>query len=242
MTVVLPGAGETITMRDINAAFGFGYNLGAYRGKRWYYPDGRTGTFPPAPQPIAMSDFYGKQGQNPVTPSTVTYNESGVFVVPHSYTTMIVTVRGGGGGAAGAWGTNQCIPGQPKVYGQNGFNGGDSSFGLFASSGGGFGGNFDGAKGANGGPSCDGIPQGGGAFGGGGAGGAGGYSTVTLISPAAGGGGPAPDSVIQVNVGQAGAGGQGGGNYQIWNGVCTLINYASKGQNGVAGSVFISWT
>lgn len=236
--MTLPGPGNPLSIREINAEFGWGYNLNAYRGRRYYYADGRTGTFPDGE--ISISDFYSKQNQNPVTPSTVTFNRSGVFVVPHTYTTMIVTVRGGGGGAGGSQGRNQCL--DAVTYGNDGFYGGDSSFGTYAAASGGRGGRADGERGNNGGPYCDNVPAGGGGFGGGGSGGAGGYSTVTLISPVSGGGGPAFDSIVQVNVGEGGVGGQGGPNLQIWNGVCTLINYATRGANGVDGSVFISWT
>ena len=236
--MTLPGPGNPLSMREINAEFGWGYNLDAYRGRRYYYADGRTGTFPT--DAISFSDFYSKQNQNPITPSTVTFTQSGVFVVPHTYTTMIVTVRGSGGGAGGSQGRNQCL--DQITYGNDGLYGGDSSFGNYIGASGGRGGRANGDRGANGGPLCDNVPAGGGGFGGGGSGGAGGYQTITLISPVSGGGGPAFDSLVQVNVGDPGLGGQGGPNFQIWNGVCTLINYATRGADGVKGSVFISWT
>jgi hypothetical protein len=235
----LPGPGNPISIRDINAEFGLGYDLGSYRGKRYFFADGRTGTFPDTE--LTFSDFYSTQTSNPVTPSTVTFNQSGVFAVPASYTTMIVTVRGGGGGAGGATGRNQCLN-DAVTFGVDGLSGGQSTFGVYASASGGGGGRATGERGVNGGPTCDGIPAGGGGFGGGGSGGAGGYETVTLISPQAGGGGPTFNSIVNVTVGLGGVGGQGGPNFQVWSGVCTLINYATRGQNGVNGSVFISWT
>lgn len=237
--MTLPGPGNPLSIYEINSEFGLGYNLNAYRGKRYYYADGRTGTFPT--DAISISNFYSTQSQNPIVPKTVVFNNSGVFEVPHIYTQMIVTVRGGGGGAGGANGTNQCLGGV-KTTGSDGSYGGESNFGSYLSASGGQGGRYDGTSGGNGNPLCDGVPAGGAAFGGGGAGGAGGYSTITMISPVSGGSGPPFDSLIQVNVGEGGVGGQGGPNFQVWSGICTLINYATRGQNGNKGSVTISWT
>lgn len=240
--MTLPGPGTPLTMAQINAEFGYGFNLDAYRGKIWFYDDGQSGIFPVSPDPISFFDFYSKRRASPVTPTTVTFNESGIFVVPSVYTVMTVVVRGGGGGAGGANGTLNCGSIQGTTYGSDGLTGGSSNFGTYVNSSGGSGGRATGNSGANGSPASDGVPSGGAAYGGGGAGGSGGYDTVVLISPASGGTGPNPGSSVSVVVGAGGIGGQGGANSQLWSGVCTIIGYSTRGQNGGDGSVVIEWT
>lgn len=240
--MTLPGPGNPLNMAQINAEFGYGFSMSNYRGKVWYYDDGQAGIFPTAPSPISFSDFYSKRAANPVTPSSQLFTSSGTFQVPAVYSTIVVTVRGGGGGAAGAWGTINCGETQGSTYGAPGSNGGSSSFGVYAAAGGGTGGLSAGNPGANGDPSNDGVPPGGVGYGGGGSGGSGGYDTVILVSPAAGGSGPAPGSIINVTVGAAGAGGQGGPNSEIWGGVCTIVGYSSTGQSGGNGSVYVQWS
>lgn len=240
--MTLPGPGNPLTMAQINAEFGYGFNLGAYRGKIWYFNNGQSGIFPVYPQPIGFSDFYSKRRENPVIPSTVTFNESGTFTVPSVYTIMTVIVRSGGGGSGGSNGTINCGSTQGITYGSDGLTGGTSSFGAYVNSSGGSGGRATGASGSNGSPISDGVPSGGAAYGGGGAGGSGGYDTVVLVSPSSGGNGPNPGSSVSVVVGAGGTGGQGGANSQLWSGVCTVIGYSTRGQNGGDGSVVIEWT
>lgn len=240
--MTLPGPGNQLTMAQINAEFGYGLDLNAYRGKVWYYDNGVAGIFPIAPNPISFSDFYSKRSANPATPTTRVFNSSGTFVTPSVYTTMIVTVRGGGGGAGGANGTINCGDITGTTFGSDGSTGGPSSFGLYVSCSGGTGGRGTGANGLNGAPQSDGVPAGGGGFNGGGSGGAGGYATIVLISPAAGGTGPNPGENISVSVGAGGAGGVGGPNSQLWGAVCTIIGYSTTGQSGVTGSVTIQWS
>lgn len=240
--MTLPGPGNPLTMAQINAEFGYGFNLNAYRGKIWYYDNGQSGLFPSPPDAISYSDFYSKRRVSPVTPTTVTFTSSGTFTVPSVYTAMTVIVRGGGGGAGGANGTINCGSTQGITFGSDGLSGGSSNFGGYVSASGGSGGRATGLSGANGSPVSDGTPSGGAAYGGGGRGGAGGYDTVSLVSPSSGGSGPNPGSSITVIVGAGGIGGQGGANSQLWSGVCTIIGYSTKGQDGGDGSVEIQWT
>lgn len=240
--MTLPGPGNPLTMAQINAEFGYGFDLNAYRGKVWYYDNGVAGVFPIAPFPISFSEFYSKRRATPVQPSVQTFTANGTFSVPAVYSTIVVTVRGGGGGAGGYNGSIDCGDAQGIVYGADGSSGGPSAFGSYASASGGAGGRATGQSGSNGDPLCDGLPSGGNGVGGGGTGGAGGYSTVVLVSPAAGGSGPNPGTNISVTVGAGGIGGVGGAISQIWGGACTVIGYATRGQNGGAGSVTIEWS
>lgn len=240
--MTLPGPGNQLNMAQINAEFGFGMDLNAYRGKIWYYDNGVAGIFPTSPNPISFSDFYSKRSANPVTPTTRVFSSSGTFTTPSVYSTMVVTVRGGGGGAGGANGSINCGETQGITYGADGSSGGSSSFGAYVSCSGGTGGRGIGSNGQNGSPLSDGVPAGGGGFGGGGSGGSGGYSTIILVSPAAGGTGPNPGDAVIVTVGAGGLGGIGGANSQIWGGVCTIIGYSTNGQSGVDGSVTIQWS
>ena len=240
--MTLPGPGNQLTMAQINAEFGYGFDLNAYRGKVWYYDNGTAGTFPDAPDPISFYDFYSKRRVTPVTPTTQIFTSSGNFTTPAVYTTMIVTVRGGGGGAGGYSGSINCGSTQGSTFGSDGSSGGTSSFGVFVNASGGSGGRGTGASGFSGSPASDGLPAGGLGIGGGGTGGTGGFDTVVLVSPSAGGSGPNPGATVVVTVGEGGVGGQGGPNSQLWSGVCTIIGYATRGQTGGSGSVTVEWS
>lgn len=52
-----------ISMSQINAEFGRGNNLNAYRGTTWYTSGGSSGTF--SSGAISFSEFYGKQATSP---------------------------------------------------------------------------------------------------------------------------------------------------------------------------------
>jgi hypothetical protein len=53
-----------ISMEQINAEFGLGGNLNAYRGNIWFTDTyGEQGSFG---TPISFSDFYGKRATNPL--------------------------------------------------------------------------------------------------------------------------------------------------------------------------------
>lgn len=56
--MTLPASGA-LSMSAINAEFGRGYNLNAYRGTNWYTDAGGIGTF--SSGAINYSDFYGKR-------------------------------------------------------------------------------------------------------------------------------------------------------------------------------------
>lgn len=60
MTLQASGA---ITLQEINAEFGLGTNLNAYRGQTYWRDDGTSGTFPSGA--ISMSDFYSTRLTEP---------------------------------------------------------------------------------------------------------------------------------------------------------------------------------
>lgn len=62
MTLPLSGA---LSMQAINAEFGRGLNLNAYRGTTWYTDAGASGTF--SSGAISMSEFYGKRLTAPMS-------------------------------------------------------------------------------------------------------------------------------------------------------------------------------
>jgi hypothetical protein len=64
MTIKTSGA---LSISEINAEFGLGTRLGAYRGVTWYTDAGASGTF--ASTNLRMSDFYGKR---PTAPGNLT--------------------------------------------------------------------------------------------------------------------------------------------------------------------------
>lgn len=91
-----------ISLSDINAEFGLGTNLGAYRGVTWWLDNAGTGTFPTTN--LGLADFYSKRSTSPVTPGAQGFTASSStqnFTVPlYSYMTVIL-VGGAGGGAGG---------------------------------------------------------------------------------------------------------------------------------------------
>lgn len=60
--MTLPSSGP-LTISAINAEFGAGNNLGAYRGLTWYTDGGGSGTF--STVAISFNEFYGKRSSNP---------------------------------------------------------------------------------------------------------------------------------------------------------------------------------
>jgi hypothetical protein len=67
MTLQASGA---ITIAQINAEFGLGNNLNAYRGVTWYTDAGGTGTF--SSGALSMNAFYSKRATAPSTSHSVT--------------------------------------------------------------------------------------------------------------------------------------------------------------------------
>ena len=98
----------TISMADINSAFGLGYALSAYRGVTWYQPNSlNTGTF--STTNLGLNQFYNKQATDPATSGTQTFTNNGSFTVPlyrNSITFQLWGAGGGGGDAGGPTGSN----------------------------------------------------------------------------------------------------------------------------------------
>ncbi|MDB5597772.1 MAG: hypothetical protein JWM36_4733 [Hyphomicrobiales bacterium] len=110
--MTLPTSG-TITLAQINTEFGRGSNLDAYRGTSWFKPDNSTGAFPTGA--IALTDFYGKQSNSPVTPGTQTFSTAGAssFTVP-MYNALVIEMWGGGGGGGAGEGSGGGITVAPN--------------------------------------------------------------------------------------------------------------------------------
>jgi hypothetical protein len=160
-----------ISMDDIDAAFGRGKNLAAYRGITWYRPGTLvTGTFP-ASGPLSIGDFYNKQGNDPAAAGSQTYNSgTNNFTVPLYRNSMTINIWGGGGAggiydrngpyAAGGAETRVYFPNGNQMYASGGGGGQgaatDASGGVRYGAGGGGGGagggttNIGGAAGGSG--------------------------------------------------------------------------------------------
>jgi hypothetical protein len=68
-----PSSG-TISIQQINAEFGRGNNLNAYRGTTWFTPAGASGTF--SSGAISMNEFYNKQPNSPTFSFTISSNQT----------------------------------------------------------------------------------------------------------------------------------------------------------------------
>ena len=103
--MTLPTSGP-LDIAAINAEFGRGNNLGAYRGTPYYLPGNTTQFFFPSGT-IAISNFYGTQANNPVTPGSQSFTSVGLtsFNVP-LFNTMTVEIWGGGGSGGEAYNGN----------------------------------------------------------------------------------------------------------------------------------------
>jgi hypothetical protein len=66
--MALPTSGP-LSIQQINAEFGRGNNLNAYRGTVWYTDAGGSGTF--SSGAISISDFYGKRATSPTFTATI---------------------------------------------------------------------------------------------------------------------------------------------------------------------------
>lgn len=225
-----------ISINDIDAAFGYGKNLAAYRGKTWYRPGTLvTGAFPSS-GPLSMSDFYNKQGSDPAGSGSQTYTSgTNNFTVP-LYRNKLVIEIWGGGGSGGPYDRNGSYgPGgsETRVYLPNGIQ-------FYASGGGG-------GQGA-------GTDRFGGVrFGVGGAGGGAGGGNKSNLGGASGGtgdngyGGASPNGGTTAGVtpygaynetgtpGKAPGGGGSGFNFYAVRGSGEFDFYASSGGGGGAG-------
>ena len=242
-----PSSGA-ISMLDINANFGRGTDLNAYRNTIWYQPASLTfGYFNSGT--ISMSDFYNKQGTDPAGSGASDYTSPGTyfFVVPlfRNFLQIQVWGAGGAGGEYVSGGGVVASGAESRVYMPNG----EQVAGL----------------GGGGGQNAQTSRFGGNVFGaGGGGGGAGGGTTGSAPGSTQGtplyayngnfpGGGASSfrffDSAGKYN---AFGGGGGGGGYarSLWGGgsfytqTVTIVVGAGGGSavsTGANGRVYINW-
>lgn len=123
----LPNSGP-ISIQQINAEFGLGNNLGAYRGVRWFKSDNSRGFFPSGANAfMSMSLFRGTRPTSPVVAGSQTYNPGTTSItLPALFNTLTVEVyAGGGGGGGGGY-----LKAYTEVYGgASGGSGGNTTFG-----------------------------------------------------------------------------------------------------------------
>jgi hypothetical protein len=257
--MTLPSSGP-LSIGQINAEFGRGNNLNAYRGSTYYIP-GIPGSFTFPSGSISIFNFYGTSATNPVIPGNVTYNSPGNynFIVP-IYNTLIIQVWGGGGGGAyyssggyangGPGGTSSATTSAGTITatgGQNGGNYGTNSSGVS------YGGSGSGPSGtltANGGNAYA-VASYGTVYGGAGANGGAGASGDTYgQAPGGGGGGYVTASGGGNTRYVTGGGGGGWASYTFNSYIPQTISItvgaggsASDGNNyGGNGQVYISWS
>lgn len=99
----------------INAVFGRGTNLAAYRGTIWYQPNSLNyGYFPTGA--ISISDFYNKQPNDPASAGALDYQSPGTyyFAAP-LYRNYLQIQVWGGGGAGGPYDLNGSYGGSGDV-------------------------------------------------------------------------------------------------------------------------------
>jgi len=246
--MTLPSSGQ-ITMQQIGTEFSpvvaSPFAMGSYRGVRWYQDNTATGLF--ASTNLAMSDFYSKRYNTPVTPSSTTLTGSGNWVVP-LYSTLTITVRGAGGGGGGGQGGNAGL-GNPGSAGTgSSFGNVSDTYRVTANAGGGGGNN--GTGGTNG-AGSDGSPAGGGGGGAsfpgvvsGGPGGAGGKTTLIVYNPISGNSpvGPAVGASIPYASGAGGAGGAGSAGFYCNPFPYCVGSNGGNGGTGGAGFIQLSWS
>jgi len=209
---------------SINGEFGYGNDLGAYRGV-FFGRGGQEFQFPAPPNLIAMGLFYSAYK---IVPGSRTFNSTQSFVIP-VYNTMTITVQGGQGGASGAPGliSSPCPGAGNFTSGSSGSYGTVSSFGGYLSAAGGAGGAGSASS------SNPGQP--------------GQIVANTYTNPVQGGGGPPSGQTVTVSIGGGGSGGGGGCLvYQlVVNGTnfgCACWGNASSGGGGSPGVVTVSWS
>jgi hypothetical protein len=96
----------TISISQINAEFGRGTNLGAYRGVQWYTDAGGSGTF--SSTDLAMSQFWGKRATAPGpsysltgSPTSGSYFQDLDFTFPYNTQIILRFYRNGSWDASG---------------------------------------------------------------------------------------------------------------------------------------------
>ena len=215
MTIKTSG---TLSMQEINAEFGLGTNLYAYRGVKWYRDDNSRGYFDQAMgnnPPIDMLEFYGKRKTIPVVASGPTAQANGSYFSVPFYNKITITITGGSGGQAGAYGINACDRNNPTPSGGGGV-GGTSSFGGYGSAVGGGGGSGN---------------AGGGSVG---------QTTIIVFDAEADPNAPLKGIPILNTIGAGGAGGRGGPNGVYLGPTCYFpYTEAATGATGSPGSITI---
>lgn len=103
--MTLPSSGP-LSLQDINNEFGRGANLNAYRGTPYFFPGNINQYYFPSGT-ISISNFYGTQANNPVTPGSQSFTAAGAstFTVP-LFNTMTVQIWGGGGSGGSGYNGN----------------------------------------------------------------------------------------------------------------------------------------
>lgn len=259
-----------IDMATINANFGRGLNLNAYRGTIWYQPNSLTyGYF--SSGAISMSEFYNKQPNDPAGSGAVDYQTPGTyyFSVP-LFRNYLQIQAWGGGGAGGAYtpggpyapGGGQSYVATPQgVMVANGGGGGQASYtdrfgGIRFGAGGGGGNAYDGNawnEGGQSGGNGDGSYGGYSPYGGGSTGvdPYQEYETTGYNGNFPGGGGSGFNATFQGKF-PASSGGGGGGGYSrsvfgggtFYTNTLTIVvggGGASGCSAGANGRVYINW-
>lgn len=264
-----PPSGQ-ISIATINANFGRGTNLNAYRGTIWYQPNSLNfGYFPTGA--ISLSDFYNKQPNDPATSGAADYGSPGTygFTVPLYRNFLQIQVWGGGGAGgpytygtyAGSGGTTIAYtpPGNLVGYGGGGGQGAKTdNFGYVRFGAGGAGGGAVGGNQANLGGQAGGAGDqsfGGGSPNGGGATGIDPYQEYETTGPNGnypGGGGGGFNVTFQGKF-PASSGGGGGGGYArsvfgpgalgAGTGLTLVVGGGGGGgcSAGANGRIYINW-
>lgn len=258
-----PPSGQ-ISIATINANFGRGTNLNAYRGTIWYQPNSLVfGYFPSGA--ISLSNFYNKQPNDPATSGAANYTSPGSygFVVPLYRNYLRVQLWGAGGGGGSGLGGNGGAGGASTFGGVAAYGGGGGSstsisaprsIGSPGAGGGAAGGNEANLSGASG------SSYNGGAGANGGAGGAGNIGVNTAGNPGGypgGGGGGGQNDDFRGNWWIGGGGGGGGYCQYVWGpgltagatltavvgagGAGGAPSYGGGGGAGANGRVYITW-
>lgn len=209
-----------LSLAEINAEFGRGYNLNAHRNIQWWLDDNTTGRF--SSGSIGMNEFYGKRSTPVITSGSFYRSNAGpaTLQLPYfNYVTVEIWGGGGGGGYSTGYGGTSAVgigpfymeayggqgaqvPFDPRRNNQIGGGGGYAGGGQYNASGysGGGGGYY---TGGHGGGAVNGSGGSGGKYWNQGVGDYGG-------DPGGGGGGSAFSDYRDGNFGASGGGGGGG--------------------------------